>query len=416
MSEALLLTNIGLLQTPVGSYKHGGSKQGENLKLKNASILIKDGKIAEIYADGKGVDQPEARRINAGGRLATPGLIDSHTHLVFGGWRENEIPLKLSGASYLDILTAGGGIYSTVRKTREAGFDELYHKSEALLKEMTAQGVTACEIKSGYGLDLETEIKQLRVIKTLSKNTPMDIVATYLGAHAVPESFKNRPDDYLDFIEEEVLPLIQSEQLAQYCDVFCEKAVFTAEQSEKILRAARRFGLKCKIHTDEIECIGGTKVAAKLACETAEHLIVTQADGIEDLKRGGTIAVLLPQTSLYLNAQYARAREMIDHGVPVAVASDFNPGSCPSSNLHLSMNLSYIAYRLKPEEILSAVTINAAAAIGREKELGSIEVGKQADIVLWDAHNFDYVVYRLGANLCHSVIKSGKVVYEKEDL
>ncbi len=406
-----LIHNIGTLQTPLGSFPHAGAAQGENRKYHNAAVLCEGGIIRAVYENGAlpevGAD---TQTIDAQGRLVTPGLIDAHTHLVFGGWRQNEIPLKLKGAGYLDILRAGGGILSTVRATRKASEEELFEKSRAFLDELMAQGVTTAELKSGYGLDKETELKQLRVIKRLNEAHPMDAVATYLGAHAIPEEYALRSGEYIDFIISDMLPEIKRQSLAEFCDVFLETGVFGVEESRRLLTAAREMGFGLKIHADEIDELGGSQLAGELGAVSAEHLIATGERGMEALARGGVIAALLPCTSLYLNKSFARARDMIARGIPVAVATDFNPGSCPSLNIGLCMTMAYLKYRMTPEEILSAVTINAACAVNRGGSTGTIEPGKKADMVIWNAEDMEMLCYRMGSNLAGTVIKNGAIV------
>lgn len=409
----LLIKNIGILQTPIGKSSLCGKKQAQNLKLYNASIVIEDSKISAIYKDGELPDvskRSDCKVIDAQNRLVTPGLVDCHTHMVFGGWRNNEIPLKLRGASYLDILKAGGGILDTVRQTRRMSEEDLYLKSEGFIREMLLSGVTTVESKSGYGLNLDDELKQLRVNKRLNERTPMDVVSTFLGAHAIPPEFQDRPDDYIDYLCEVVLPEVKAHNLAEFCDVFCEESVFNAEQSKKILLCAKRLGLKSKIHADEIEAIGGAVLAGELHAITAEHLIAIDEDGIESMAKGGVTAALLPATSFYLNKTYAPAGKMIKKGIPVALASDFNPGSCPSLNLQFVINLGYLKYNMLPEEILTATTLNAACAIDRGETIGSIEVGKQADLVIWNASNFEMICYRFGSNQVNTVIKKGEII------
>ncbi len=406
----LLIKNIGCLQTPTGSYSHKGSKQGQNIKLIDAAIAVEDGIIKEITQGGKLPAGEFDQVIDAEGKLVTPGLVDGHTHLVFGGYRQNEIPMKLAGAGYLDILRAGGGILDTVRKTREATFEELYDKSAAFLDEMMSFGITTCEAKSGYGLDMENEIKMLEVIKALGENHPADVVPTFMGAHAIPPEYEGRGDEYIDMMCDELIPEVRRRGLAEFCDVFCEDSVFDSAQSKKYLEAARAQGFELKIHADEIEDIGGSKLAGELEAVSAEHLIAAGEEGMDSMAEGGTTAMLLPATSFYLGKTFAPARTMIEKGIPVCIASDFNPGSCPSLNLQLAINLGYLRYKMTPEEILTAVTINPACAINRGELVGTLEEGKQADIVIWNAPDMEMLCYRFGSNLAQTVIKKGEVI------
>ncbi len=405
-----LLKNIGCIQTPVGSHPHRGKEQGENVKYFNAAIAMEDGVITEITSDGK---QPEGDfdiEYNAGGKLVTPGLVDGHTHLVFGGYRQHELAMKLAGADYLDILKAGGGIIDTVRKTREADKSELYIKSAGFLDEMIGMGVTTCEAKSGYGLTTECEIKMLKVIRDLNARHYMDVVATFMGPHAVPPEYEGRGDEYIDMVCSEMLPAVKEDKLAEFCDVFCEDSVFNAEQSRRYLECARNMGFGLKVHADEIEAIGGSELAGELGAVSAEHLIAITEAGMDALAEGGTIAMCLPATSFYLGKTFAPARRMIEKEIPVAIASDFNPGSCPSLNLQFAMNLGCIKYRMTPEEVLTAVTINPACGIGKGETVGTIEPGKQGDLVIWNAPDFEMVCYRFGSNMVNRVIKCGELV------
>lgn len=409
----LLVKNIGILQTPIGSYSHKGKEQGENLKLKDAAILMEDGIITAITKDGKlPFSEKEVDTVlDAEGKLVTPGLVDGHTHLVFGSYRQNEIPLKLKGASYLDILRAGGGIMDTVRKTREATFQELFDKTEGFLDEMMNLGVTTCEAKSGYGLNLETELKILEVLKKLDKEHPMDIVSTFMPAHAVEEQWKGKEDEYIRLCCDEMMPEVKKKNLAEFVDIFTEDSVFNVEQSRTYMEKARDLGFGLKIHADEIEAIGGSILAGKMKAISAEHLIVIDEAGMESLAKGRTIAMCLPATSFYLGATFAPVRKMIDqYEIPVAIASDFNPGSCPSLNLQFVMNLGYLKYRMTPEEILTAVTINPACGINRGDKVGTLEVGKQGDLVIWDAPNMEMLCYRFGSNMALQTIKKGSLV------
>ena len=406
--DRLLIKNIGVLATPKGKSARRGSEQGGIELLKDAWVLIKDGVIAAL-GSGAAPEPEGASVLDAQGRLVTPGLVDAHTHLIFGGWRQNELGLKLHGASYLDILARGGGILSTVNATREASEQELYDKAREALDEMLGLGVTTVEAKSGYGLELETELKQLRVIRRLSEEHPMDVAATFLGAHAVPAEYKQDREGYIKLLCEKMIPAVAEQGLARFCDVFCETGVFSAEESRVILEAGKKHGLIPKIHADEIDPIGGSQLTAEVGAISAEHLIVCPPEGIAAMAMAGTIACCLPATSFYLGSTFAPARDMINAGVAVAMASDFNPGSCPSLNLQLVINLGCLKYRLTPEEVLTAVTLNAAAAIGMEERVGSLEPGKQGDLVIWNAPDLDYLCYRMGSNLAGVVVKNGKV-------
>ena len=407
----LLIHNISLLQTPVGNMSLRGVSQGENRKYRDASVLI-DGETIVSITEGGALPPcpPDTVRLDAGGAFVTPGWVDAHTHLVFGGWRQHEIPLKLKGASYLEILQAGGGILDTVRQTRQMGEDALFARAMGFLDEQLRFGVTTTEVKSGYGLDVENELKQLRVIRRLNEAHAMDVVPTCMAAHAVPPEFAGRTDAYVDYVCQTILPRVADERLARYCDVFCETGVFSVAQSRRVLETARALGLGLKIHADEIDAFGGAQLAGELGAVSAEHLIATDESGIAALSAGGVTACLLPQTSLYLGKHFARAREMIAQNVAVAIASDFNPGSCPSLNLQLSANLAYLRYRMTPEETLSALTLNAACAIGLGERVGSIEPGKQADLTLWNADGMVMLCYRMGTNQVKAVVKRGKVL------
>lgn len=398
-----LIRNIGLLATPEGFCARRGPAQGQLRLLKNAWVLAEDGIITAV-----GQSEPPCgaeQIIDGAGRLATPGLADAHTHLIFGGWRQDELADKLHGVPYLDILARGGGILSTVRATRAATEAELLEKGRRALLEMQRFGVTACEAKSGYGLETETELRQLRVIRQLGQECAMDLAPTLLGAHALPPEYQADREGYLRLLCEEMIPRAAAEGLARFCDVFCEEGVFTVEEARRILLAGKAHGLLPKLHADEIHPIGGSQLAGELGAVSAEHLIVCPEEGMERMARGGVIACLLPCTSLYLGASFAPARRLVEKGVAIAIATDFNPGSCPCLNLQLAMSLGCLYYRLTPEEVLTAVTLNGAAAMGLAGRLGSVEPGKQCDLALWDAPDLNYLCYRMGSNLCASVIK-----------
>ena len=407
--KKLLVKNIGLLATPEGKSAHCGEEQGRIKFLKDAWVLIEDGVIASVGAGAVPACEG-AEVVDAGGNLVTPGLVDAHTHLIFGGWRQNELGLKLHGASYLDIQNAGGGIQSTTNATRRATEQELADKAEKALNEMLRFGSTTVEAKSGYGLATEHELKALQVIRDLDERHPIDLVATFMGAHLVPAEYKANREEYVRLVCEEMIPRVKEQGIAKFCDVFCEADTFTVEESRQVLEAGLKYGLRPKIHADEIEAIGGSQLAGEIGAISAEHLIVCPPEGIESMAKGGVIACLLPATSFNLGAVFAPARAMVSAGVPVAMATDFNPGSCPCLNMQFVINLGCLKYRLTPEEVLTAVTLNGAAAIDMADTVGSVEAGKLGDLVIWDAPDLDYICYRVGSNLARTVIKRGRIV------
>ncbi|MFD9625643.1 imidazolonepropionase [Peribacillus muralis] len=366
--------------------------------------------LEERYADRI----HEAEVFDATGHLVTPGLVDPHTHVVYGGSREREFEMRLEGATYMDIMNAGGGIHATTRMTREASEQDLMEQTTRRLDSFLAHGVTTVEGKSGYGMNVETELKQLRVMKKLQEEHPIDLVPTFMGAHAVPSDYKGREDEFVDHLINDMLPIISKEKLAEFNDVFCEKGVFTPKQSERILHAGKKYGLIPKIHADEIESYGGAELAAKIGAISAEHLLKASEAGITAMAKSGTIACLLPATALYLREEAAPGRRMVDEGVAVAISTDCNPGSSPTTSMPLVMNLACISMRLTPAEALTAATYNAACAINRQDKVGSLEVGKQADVVLWDIENYQELQYLFGVNHVKSVWKNGVQVVSDE--
>lgn len=412
----LVIEKIGMLVTVRGEdKKRVGKLQSKVEIIENGIIAVENDKIIYV-GQGKLPEEIQTDKdtvvLNGEGKTVTPGLIDAHTHLVHGGSREHELSMKLAGKDYLDILAAGGGIHSTMKQTAEASFEELYKKAYKSLDIMLAFGVTTVEAKSGYGIgDFQTELKQLEVASRLHKDHSVDIVSTFMGAHAIPKEYKEDPDKFVEDLCNKMIPEIAEKKLAKFCDVFCEEGVFTRDQSRKILLAAKSLGLTPKIHADEIVSLGGAELAAELGAISAEHLIAASDQGIKDLAKKGVIAVLLPGTSFNLKKNYAKARQMIEEGVAIAIATDYNPGSCPSENLQLMMTLGSLQLLMTPEEVITAVTINAAASLGIEKEKGSLQVGKKADIAIFNAPNLDYMIYHFGINHTDKTIKDGKIVY-----
>lgn len=410
---ATIIKNIGLLATPTGTVAQKGEAQGQIQFIADTYIVMKDGLIEEIGKAGtaKGwTGGASDTVIDAQGLLATPGLVDAHTHLLFAGWRQRELAFKLQGLSYLDILAKGGGILHTVEQTRKASVDELIRQGINSLDIMLAHGTTTCEVKSGYGLTTEAELKSLRAIRQLGEMHAVDVVPTFMGAHAVPVEYKGCSAEYVRLLCEEMIPLVAQERLAEFCDVFCETGVFTVAESEQILECGKRCGLMPKIHAEEITTLGGAELAGKVKAISAEHLIHADDKGLAAMAAADVIAVLLPGTSFYLGEAFARAKEMIEQGIAVAVASDFNPGSCPNESLQIPMNIACLKYRLTPEQVLTAATLNGAAAVHRSALVGSIEPGKQGDIVIWDAPDLNFLFYHWGVNQVKIVVKRGQRV------
>ncbi|WP_078549926.1 imidazolonepropionase [Litchfieldia alkalitelluris] len=410
-----LIINIGqLLTMDTGSNEPVRGDALQSLPIvEHAAVGIMDGKIvfAGFEKDANTLEAKEV--IDADGKLVTPGLVDSHTHLIFGGSREHELSLKQQGVPYLEILQQGGGILSTVKATREATEEELLNKAYFHLNRLLSYGITTVEAKSGYGLDTETELKQLRVVKKLNEIHCIDLVSTFLGAHAIPPEYKQQSEEFLLEMEN-LLDVIKEESLAEFVDIFCETGVFTVEQSRRFLTSAKRRGFDVKIHADEIDPLGGTELAVELCARSGDHLVGASDEGIRQLADSSTIAVLLPGTSFYLGKdKNARAREMIDAGCAVALSTDFNPGSSPTENLQLIMSLAALKLKMSPEEIWYAVTVNAAHAINREKTAGKIALHRPADLVIWDSPNYQYIPYHYGVNHVNTVLKNGHVVYKR---
>ena len=351
--------------------------------------------------------------IDASGQVVTPGLVDPHTHLIFGGSREDEFYLRAQGADYMDIMASGGGIASSVRSTRATPLEELVASGRQRLRWMLELGVTTVECKSGYGLDLETELRQLEAVRFLQGDQPVELVSTFLGAHAWPEEYREDREGYVDFLVQTILPRIKKDNLAEYVDVFTEKGVFTIEQSRRIFQSAKELGFKLRIHADEMHNLGGAELAAELGTASADHLLMISDQGIEALASSDVVPVLLPATAFTLRKPYAPARRMLDAGLPVSLATDFNPGSCPTANLPLVMSIACLYMAMSPEEVFNAVTINAAYSLGRSDRLGTIEVGKQADLVIFDVDSYKKVPYFFGVNLARIVVKAGKIVVAK---
>lgn len=433
MAEVLVLRNARAVATLAGGTRRGAA-QGDAAVISRddatLALAILDGRIAAVgpaeevdrVLAGLGLDPTDQPALDAAGGLLTPGLVDPHTHLLFGGTRERELMLRQRGAGYLEILAAGGGILSTVDHTREASAGQLHAHGRRWLAEMLSHGVTTAEVKTGYGLDLDTELRCLEVAGRLDREGPVELVPTYLGAHAVPRELRGRPDavdDHLDDIIVNQLPRVAEQGIARFCDVFCELGVFDADQSRRVLLAGRAHGLAPRLHADEIHDSLGAALAAELRAASADHLAAISADGIEALGRAadaGTavVATLLPATTLYLmSSHYAPARALIERGVPVAIGTDFNPGTSPTPNLQLVLSLACLQLKMTPQEALVAATANSARAVDLEGTHGTLEIGRQADVVAWAVPSVEQLPTWLGADLVRSVVKRGRIVVDR---
>ncbi|SDC27163.1 imidazolonepropionase [Melghirimyces thermohalophilus] len=405
------------LKGPTGPRTRGEMEQLSIIQ--GGSVWVEAGRIRFVGTDEEVRRRlrsriEEADEIDATGRLVTPGLVDPHTHLVFAGSREGEFEMRLKGATYMEIMKAGGGIHATTTATRQASREQIYEESQCRLDQFLRHGVTTLEAKSGYGLSLEQELKQLEVARDLNQDHPVEVVSTFMGAHAVPAAYRDRSDDFVDQVIREMIPEVARRKLAEFNDVFCERGVFTPDQSRRILEAGKEHGLAPKIHADEIEPYGGAELAAEVGAVSADHLLKASAEGIQAMAKKGVVAVLLPGTAFFLMAEMANGRNMVDAGVPVALSTDCNPGSSPTVSLPLIMNLACLHMGMTPAEVLTAATINAAYAINRGDELGSIEEGKQADLVLFDVPNYMGLQYHYGSNHAAVVVKGGRVVYRRD--
>jgi len=380
--------------------------------VENGTILVRNGQIEWVGRDEEfRHDVPDDLDVLDGSPyVAFPGFVDAHTHLLFAGSREDEFAMRAQGRSYQQIAESGGGILSTVRATRVATKKELKRLASRRLDAMLRHGTTTVEIKSGYGLDPDSEIKMMEAVTELANDHYMGIISTFLGAHAVPPEFRDNPDGYVDLVCERMLPYVAKRGLAQFCDVFCENGYFSPAQARRILLKGKSLGLKLKLHADELSSSGGSLIAAELHAVSADHLEHIDDIGIKNLAASETVAVLLPGVSFFLNHGYAPARALIDSGVAVAIATDFNPGSCMSYDMPLMLTIACTHMGMTPEEAISAATFNAAAAVRMSDQIGSIEVGKKADLILCDLPNYRYLAYHFGANHVSKVIKNGTIL------
>ncbi len=412
----LLIRNAAEVITLRGKSQRPARKEalGELDVIRNGAVAIRSGKIVAVDKTSRIEQSFTAERIvDASEKVVMPGFVDAHTHLVFAGEREEEFELRLRGASYLEILAKGGGILKTVHATREATKDKLVEAGKKRLDIMLQHGTTTVEAKSGYGLCMKDEIKCLEAVEVLDKTHPVNVVPTFLGAHAVPPEYKDKGDEFVKLVVEKMIPKIAEEKLAEFCDVFCEKDVFTLEQSRKILQVGKEHGLVSKVHADELTSLGGAELAAEIKAVSAEHLLFASDRGLEAMAEKDVIAVLLPAASFSLMiGRYANARKMIRLGVPLALGTDFNP-SCWTENMQMAIALACREMRLAPAETITASTINAAHALHRAEEVGSLEEGKKADIIMLNIPNYKFLGYSFGVNLVDKVVKEGKIVVDR---
>jgi imidazolonepropionase len=398
-----------------------GAEQGDAGIITDGAVAVRGDRIVAVGTTDRLLHEhrgEHTRLVDATGRTVTPGLVDAHTHLLWAGWRDAEYEMRLKGATYLEIMEAGGGIMSTVDATRLASGDDLKALARPRLARMLAHGTTTVEVKSGYGLSVEDELKSLRAIRELTREmdeagTGPRIAATFLGAHAVPREYGADPDAYVELVVSQMLPAVAAEGLAEWCDAFCDVGAFTAEQTRRILSAAVELGMGTRLHANEFARVGAVQVAAEFGASSADHLLVMEPEDIAALREAGTVAVLLPGTPLGLGLrEYAPARALIEAGVPVALATDCNPGTCPSENLALVISLACSQMKMTPAEALVAATVNSAHALDRGDRLGSLEPGKLADIVVWEAPNHRHLAYHFGVNLAAEVYVGGRATWQ----
>lgn len=409
-----LIVKNATIVTPCGDAARKGVAMSELQRIDNGCIIITDGIISfvGIMDECPEYDVAKYEVVDAQNSVVLPGFVDSHTHLVFGGYRPDEFEWRLKGDTYMSIMQRGGGIQSTVNATRLASHQELAEKGQWYIDRMSEMGVTTVEAKSGYGLDLATEKKQLEVIKELADkdDQKLNVVSTFLGAHAVPKEYAGRTAEYVDMLIKDMLPALKP--LARNCDVFCEKNVFELEDSRRLLLAAKELGYDIKLHADEIVTLGGAELSAELKALSADHLLHVSDKGVEDMAKEGVVATLLPLTAFSLKEPFAPARKFIEAGAAVALATDLNPGSCLSGSIPLTIALACIYMKMSIEEVITALTLNGAAALGIANEVGSIEIGKKGDLVILSSDNYNMLPYYVGMNCVKTTIHNGKIVSE----
>jgi imidazolonepropionase len=413
----ILVTGCAQLLTLRGAAPRRGRQLQELGIVRDGALLIRDGSIHAVGTRKKIGKLPEARRakkIDLGGRVVLPGFVDSHTHLVFAGSRAAEYEMRIAGATYEKIAKSGGGILSSVRKLRGAHHDDLKSRALVHLRQFAAHGTTTIESKSGYGLDLTSEMKSLEVLHDLRRAQPIDIASTFLGAHVVPPEYRGRPDDYVDLVERIWIPFVARSGLAQFCDVYCDRGAFTVAQAERILMAGLVVGMTPRIHAEQIARTGAARLAIRLRAASADHLEKINRGDIRALAASDVACTLLPGCCFHLGLpNHAPARELIDAGAIVALATDFNPGTSPTANMQMVLSLACTQMRMTPAEAIAAATINGAYALRRHERVGSLEVGKFADLAAFDVEDYREIPYYFGMNHCRVVLKRGAVIYDR---
>ena len=414
MKADLLIINAKELLTIAGSKNpRTRSEMNELGIINNGAIAVKDDTIIDVGSTEELINKYDdpSKIIDANNKVVMPGFVDPHTHPVFKQTRENEFEMRIQGKSYVEISQSGGGIRSSIAGVRETSEDELYKLAEKRINKMISNGTTTLEAKSGYGLSTESEIKMLKVIKKLGEDLPIDIIPTFLGAHEFPIEYKNDKEKYIDILMNEMLPKVRELDLAEYCDIFTEDHVYNIEQSRSILNQAKELGFKIRMHADEIKPIGGAELAGEVGAVSADHLGAASDEGIKAMRENGIIATLLPATIFSLGMRsYARARDMIEAGLAVALATDYNPGSCNCDSMQFVITLACLQMKMTPAEAIAASTINAAYSLGLGDKIGSLEIGKKADILIMDMPSYKYLPYHFGSNNVETVIKNGKII------
>ena len=408
----IIIKNASQLVTAASNIPKTGLELQNLGIIEDGAIGIADGMITCIGKTNKILESYKAKTIiDASHKVVMPGFVDPHTHPIFVKTRENEFEMRLQGKSYKEISQTGGGILASIKDVRAASLEELIELGLKRINKMLEMGTTTIEAKSGYGLTTESEIKMLKAIKKINEISDMEIIPTFLGAHEYPEEYKDDHETYIDILINEMLPAVKEQNLAEYCDIFCEEHVFTVNESRRILNAAKELGFKIRFHADELEPIGGAELAAEINAVSADHLVAISDEGIKRLKEAGVIPILLPATTFSLGLlKYAPARKMIDAGLPVALSTDFNPGSCNCDSQQFVTSLACLQMKMLPAEAINAVTINAAHSLERGNLIGSLEVGKQADVIILDMPTYQYLPYHIGSNTVETVIKKGKII------